>query len=265
MGSATREALASSKAALAALGSRADLATAEDLFAAGRVIGDSASLRAALADPSAEAAAKASIVDRIFGQAIGAEAAQLIETITAKRWSGQDDLLSAIEDLGIRAIATSAPASVSIETELLTFGQAVASDSELELALGNKLGDTDSKVALVDRLLVGKAAEGTVAIVRHLIAQPRGRRIRKLIAHAISVVADAAGLAIATVTSAAPITGAQQQRLEQKLASLYGRRLQLNNVIDPTMIGGLHVQIGDDVIDGSIASRINDLKLQLQH
>jgi F-type H+-transporting ATPase subunit delta len=95
------------------------------------------------------------------------------------------------------------------------------------------------------------------------VTQPRGRRIGELIRFASTVVADQSGSAVATVTTAVPLGAAQLQRLETTLASQYGRRVQLNQVIDASVIGGIRIQIGDDVIDGSVATRINDLRLQL--
>ncbi|MDP1788870.1 MAG: F0F1 ATP synthase subunit delta, partial [Rhodoglobus sp.] len=64
-------------------------------------------------------------------------------------------------------------------------------------------------------------------------------------------------------TSAAPLTAAQLDRLAKGLTKQYGRGLRINQIVDPAVIGGLRVAIGDDVIDGSIATRINDLRLQL--
>ncbi|MDQ1583066.1 MAG: F-type H+-transporting ATPase subunit delta [Microbacteriaceae bacterium] len=263
MGSATREALAVATSALAALGTKADLATANDLFAAGRVIADSAQLRAAVSDPSADAAGKAALVARVFGPQLSPAAVGLLSDIVAQRWSSQTDLLAAIEELGIRAIAAYASPGIGIEAELFAFGGAVTSDAELELALRSKLADPASKAALVERLLAGKASEQTIAIVRQLVLQPRGRSIREALRQAAATVADQAGLAIATVTSATPIAAAALTRLQASLAKQYGRQLKINQVIDPTLVGGLRVQIGDDVIDGSVATRINELRLQL--
>lgn len=262
MGSATREALASARDALAKVGSKDALATGTQLFEAARIIGGSAQLRSVLADPSVAAQEKSSVIGQIFS-GIGAPARALLSEIVASRWSTQDDLLAGIEEVGIRAVASSAGPGVSLEGELFAFGSAVSSDAELELAVGSKLGSPAAKSALVTALLATKASPQTLAIVDHLVQLPRGRRIGELVRTAASLVADQAGLAVATVITAAPLSQAQVDRLRAGLAKNYGRDIQLNLVIDPSIIGGIRVQIGDDVIDGGVSTRINDLRLQL--
>jgi F-type H+-transporting ATPase subunit delta len=262
MGSATREALASAVATLASVVGTDDLQTGEQLLESGRIIGDSAPLRAALADQSAEGSDKRGIIGALFGSYTPA-AREVLSAVVEQRWSSEDDLLAGIEELGIRAVAASAPQELSIESELFSFESAVSSDSELELAVGSKLGSTEAKVSLVQSLLAGKASAQTIAIVRHLVEQPRGRRIGELLRFATRVVADQSGFSIATVTSAAPLAQAQLDRLVQGLASQYGRGLRVNQVVDPSIIGGIRVKIGDDVIDGTVATKLNDLRLQL--
>ena len=261
MGSATREALSTTRSAVAELGDKATLATGDQLLAAGRVLGTSFQLRAALADPSGDRDAKLSIVNAVFAS-IDEQARGLLGVIATNTWSTEDELLAGIEEIGIRVLARSS-SDGKIEEELFSFGAAVDSDAELELAVGSKLGSDDAKVALVERLLGATASKQTVAIVTHLVQQPRGRRIAQLLKFATSVVADEAGLSVATVTTAAPITPAQLTRLTAALAASYGRGLRINHVIDPSLVGGVRVQLGDEIIDGSVASRLNDLRLQL--
>lgn len=262
MGSATREALAVSRRALRALAESDALAAGQQLFRAGRVIGESAQLRSMLSDPSVAATDKSSVIDRLF-VSLGSPARKLLTGIVKSRWSTQDQLLAGIEEIGIRAVARSAPRELSIESELFDFGAAVSSDPELELAVGSKLGSNAAKSALIAALLKGKASEQTLAIVDHVVQQPRGRRIGGLLRTAASTVADEAGLAVATVTSASPISTAQLDRLRTGLSKSYGRELEVNLVVDVSIVGGIRVQVGDDVIDGSISTRINDLRLRL--
>lgn len=262
MGSATREALAAARAELSSLG-KVDLAIAEELFSAGRIIGGSAQLTSMLADTSTDADEKRAVLKAVFGAGLSETTVTLLGAVTANRWSSTGDLLAGIEELGLRAAAESAPAEANIDAELFAFGSAVNSNSELELAVSSKLGTVESKVALIETLLANKVSPQTLAILRHLIQQPRGRRIGELLRTAASIVADQSGLAVATVTSAKPIAADQLGRLQRALATKFGRDLKLNLVIDPSLIGGLRVQVGDNVIDDSVSSKLKELRLQL--
>ena len=262
MGSATREALTETRAALASLG-RPALPVAEDLLAAGRVIGSTSQLRTVLTDTEADVAQKRALVEAVFGRRISPEAASLLVSAASNRWSSASDFLSGIEELGIRLAAETAGDGVDIDAELFSFERTVASDSELELALGSKLGSPEAKAAVVDRLLGGVASPATLAIVRHLVQDPRGRRIGEMLRNAASIVADQRGFDVATVTTAVPLTADQLARLEQGLSAQAGRRIRFDTIVDPAVLGGVRVQIGDDVIDGSVASRLGALRQKL--
>jgi len=263
MGSTTRQALAASRAALDAAAGSLGLAQADELLAAGRVMGESAQLRSVLSDASTDKETKVGAMRAVLGSSVSAAVLEILGTAVSHRWSNDDDLLAAIEELGIRAAAASAPDGSDIEGELFAFGRAVTSDAELELALSSKLGSAASKAQLVDRLLAGKVSEHALVILRHLVQQPRGRRINALIRQATSIVADESDHAIATVTTAKPIAAAQLERLRAALSANYGRQLKVNQVIDPELIGGVRVQVGNDIIDGSVATRLHELRLQL--
>jgi F-type H+-transporting ATPase subunit delta len=152
---------------------------------------------------------------------------------------------------------------VSINDELFILSTAVASSPELELALGSKLGSSEGKISLIDSLLEGKASKQTVAILGALLAQPRGRRIGELVRYASTMVAEQEGFTVATITVARPLTSAQAGRLEKALSTQRDGSIRINQVVDPTIIGGMKVQIGDDVIDGTISHRLTDLRLRL--
>jgi F-type H+-transporting ATPase subunit delta len=261
MGSASRQALRTAVETLAAA-KGVSIATGEQLMTAGRAVEESGQLRTVLGDPAIAPDEKAAIVARIF-PGLEKTAAALLTGIVQSRWSNGDELVAGIEEIGVRAIAQGDGHTKAIESELFAFARIVASDPELELALGNKLAEGASKAALVDALLAEKAHPGTLAIVDHLVRSPRGRRVGEMFAQAADLVAASGGRRIATVTSAAPLSAKQQDRLAAALTKQYDTDIQLNAVVDPAVIGGVRIQIGDDVIDGTVAARLADLRLQL--
>ena len=81
--------------------------------------------------------------------------------------------------------------------------------------------------------------------------------------YARKVAADARGAYVATVRGVSPLSGAERDRLTKALSQQYGREIHVNEIVDPTVIGGLRVEIGDDVIDGTVSSRLDDARRKL--
>lgn len=261
MGSATTQAVAATTAALDAA-SGVDLDVARELFAAARAVGDSSQLSGALADSAAPVEARRRVVADVFGAAVKPTTASLLTTAVAQRWSSSADLVDGIEELAVRAAAI-ADADADVEAELFSFSRTVAGNPELELALGSRLGDAAAKGALVESLLSRRASAATTLIAASLVRQPRERRVRQLLSRATRLVADQRGRAVATVIAAAPLNAAQSERLTAALTKRYGTRVSLNTIVDPAVVGGLRVQIADDVIDASVSSRLADLRQRL--
>jgi len=258
MGSATTQALAASAAALDK--QRVGAATARDLFAAARTAAGSSQLSGALADHSAAPEARAALVGSVFAK-LSAGARNVVATAAAQRWSRPADLIDGLETLAIRAAAKASDADVA--GELFEVSRLVATNPELELALGSSLGDAKAKSDLVQKLLGGVASEATVLIVSELVRELRGRRLRRLLQSAIDIVASQSGRTVSTVTTAKPLTAEQAERLRATLSRTYGGEIALNQIIDAGVVGGIRVQIADDIIDGSISSRLTDLRQKL--
>jgi F-type H+-transporting ATPase subunit delta len=260
MGSATTQALAASTKALAAA-SGVTLDTAGEFFSAAAFVGESSQLSGALADSTAPAGARAAVAAAVFAGASPA-VRDVLKVTADQRWSDTSDLVDAIEELAIRAAAIAEP-DTDIEGELFAFSRVVSANPELELALGSRLGDAASRSALVEKLLGGSASTATTQIVSSLVRQPRGRRIRQLLGRAMDIVSAQRERLVATVHTASTLSEEQRTRLSDALSRRYDGRVSLNEVIDPTIVGGLRVQIADDVIDGSISARLAELRQKL--
>ncbi|MGB4780193.1 F0F1 ATP synthase subunit delta, partial [Microbacterium sp.] len=174
MGSATTQAQAATVSALDAA-SVDDVSIARELFVAARTLGDSSQLSGALSAWGVPGEARAALARQVFG-ALQPIALRLVTTAVALRWSSTADLISGIEELAIRAAALAAP-KVDVEQELFEVSRVVATNPDLELALGSRLGDASAKGGLVAAILGGRASEATTLIVSELVQQPRERRV----------------------------------------------------------------------------------------
>lgn len=260
MGSATTQALAASNAALQTA-SGVDLGVADELFAAARALADAPALSGALADQGASVTARQRVVADVFGT-LSPTSTSLLRVVAAERWSSASDLIDAVEELAIRAAGTATP-DADVERELFEFGRVVAADAPLELALGARFGDPAAKGRLVAQLLHGRVSAAAELVASSVVLRPRERRVRELLTRAESLVAAARSRAVATVTTATPLGRVQADRLAGWLAAKYDRTISVNAVVDPSLVGGLRVQIGDDVIDATIATRLADLRQRL--
>jgi F-type H+-transporting ATPase subunit delta len=267
--------LGSSRAALAAgretfaaaLESGADgSALGEDLFAVTAALDSSASLRRALVDPSRDATAKRGLVEGLFGPRISAGATGVLKALVSKRWADDQDLADATESLAVEGFAAAAEAGGrldALEDDLFRFERVVAADSGLRDALSAGGGDENVKAALVEALLEGKASAETIRLVRQAAVSPRGRRFGRVLQSYLALAAKRREQLTATVTAAIALDDAQRQRLTQALSGIYHRAVQINVVLDPAVVGGIRVQVGDEVVDGTILRRIQEAERAL--
>jgi F-type H+-transporting ATPase subunit delta len=251
----------------AALGSGAlGSALAGDLFGVTATLDSSASLRRALVDPSRDSAAKRGLVESLFGSRISDSATAVLSALVSQRWADDQDLGDATETLAVEAVVASAEAGGrldALEDDLFRFGRLVAADSGLRDALSAHGGDESVKIALVEALLEGKASAETISLTRQAAVSPRGRRFGRVLESYLAIAAKRRDQLTATVTAAVPLDDTQRQRLVQALSGIYNGPVQVNIVLDPAVVGGIRVQVGDEVVDGTISRRIQEAERSL--
>jgi F-type H+-transporting ATPase subunit delta len=239
----------------------------EDLFAATSAIDGAIALRRAVADPSRPSEAKAELVERLFAGKVGDDALDLLKTAVSQRWSEERDLTDTLESLAVSSVVAAAEAdgrADQMEDDLFRFERIVAGNPGLRDALTDRRGDPDSKERLVRSLLEGKANPEALRLVRQAVLTPRGRRFDRVLDSYLAIAAIRRDQLAATVTTAVPLDEDQQRRLAAALSSYYaGKAVHLSIVVDPAVIGGIRVQIGDDVVDGTILRRLEAARRHL--
>ncbi|MEU2283558.1 F0F1 ATP synthase subunit delta [Streptomyces sp. NPDC013178] len=261
---ASREALAAARERLDALTDSTSVdATqlAAELAAVTALLDREVSLRRVLTDPAQAGEAKAGLAQRLLGGQISGTTADLVAGMVRSRWSQSRDLVDALEELATIADLTAAQQAGTlddVEDELFRFGRIVSSNTELRAALTNRKATVSAKGELLRSLLGGRADAATERLVTRLVTAPRGRSLETGLESLSKLAADRRDRVVAVVTSAVPLTDGQKQRLGAALAKLYGRQMHLNLDVDPEVLGGIRVQVGDEVINGSLADRIED-------
>jgi F-type H+-transporting ATPase subunit delta len=242
------------------------LALADELFAVARLLDGQLTLRRALSDPAGKPEDRAALARRLFGSKVTDVALDLIETVARQRWSRPIDLVDAFMELAIEASLEAADARGeldSVEDELFRFGRIVAADRELARILSDRKAPAEGKSALLDRLLSGRVSPVTEQLLRNVLTGPHVGSAEVAIERLSEVASRRRGRSVARVTSAVELTPAQEGRLADALDRLYGRTMELQVIVDPSVIGGLIVQVGDEVIDGSIAHRLEAAERRL--
>jgi F-type H+-transporting ATPase subunit delta len=264
MNGASREALAVARERLDVLADNAsvDAATlADELAAVTALLDRESTLRRALTDPGQPGEAKAGLAQRLLGGQLGDASLDLVTGMVRARWSQSRDLVDAIEELADTAdliAAERAGALDDVEDELFRFGRIVGASTDLRAALTDRVAGREAKSALLHTLLGGRAQPVTERLVTRLVIAPRGRSLDGGIESLSKLAAARRGRMVAEVVSATPLSDRQKQRLGDALARIYGRRVHLNLDVDPAVLGGVRVRIGDEVINGSIADRLDE-------
>ncbi|WP_405998446.1 F0F1 ATP synthase subunit delta [Streptomyces sp. NBC_00829] len=264
MNGASREALAAARESLDALtdNTSVDVAKlAEELAAVTALLDREVSLRRVLTDPAQAGEAKAELARRLLSGQVGGETVDLISGMVRSRWSRSRDLVDAAEELAATAdltVAQRAGALDDVEDELFRFGRIVESSTELRSALTDKSAPASAKGELLRSLLGGKANPVTERLVVRLVTQPRGRSLEAGLDSLSKLAAARRNRMVAVVTSAVPLSDQHKQRLGAALARIYGREMHLNLDVDPEVLGGISVRVGDEVVNGTIAERLEE-------
>ncbi|MFC9634831.1 F0F1 ATP synthase subunit delta [Streptomyces mirabilis] len=266
---ASREALAAARERLDALTDSTSVDAvqlADELAAVTALLNREVSLRRVLTDPAQPGEAKAELAQRLLGGQVGGPTADLVAGLVRSRWSQSRDLVDALEELASIADLTAAQranALDDVEDELFRFGRIVSSNTELRAALTDRTASKAAKSELLHSLLGGRANPTTERLVTRLVAAPRGRSLEAGLESLSKLAAERRNRMVAVVTSAVPLSDGQKQRLGAALAKLYGRPMHLNLDVDPEVIGGIRVQVGDEIIDGAVADRLEDARRRI--
>jgi F-type H+-transporting ATPase subunit delta len=242
---------------------RSAAALGDELFTVSRLFRSEPGLRRFATDASLAADTKQGMVQQVFADRLSDQTLDLLTDAVGRRWTLSRDLPDVLERLSEIAVVRSAGAkSGQVTDELFALSGIVDGNPQLRDALSDPGRSDDDKAALLDSLLDGKALPATVTLAKQALAGTY-RTVTAALATYRRVAAETQGETVATVRVARPLAAADEQRLAELLSTQYDTTVHLNVVVDPEVLGGLRVEIGDEVIDGTIAGRLDDARRHL--
>ncbi|AYY14275.1 F0F1 ATP synthase subunit delta [Actinobacteria bacterium YIM 96077] len=262
----SRNSFEAARVALAQGDTPVSLDMAAELMAVANGVAASSVLRNALSDSGSEPAARVALARSVFEGKVASATLDVVTDVVGRRWTSGRDLVDAIEALGFEAVFIVAEREGrldAVEDELFRVDRTVASNGELRHALSDPTRDSAAHAELLDGLLAGKADERTVMLVHQVVQHPRGRQLGDALNALVEQSARRRERLLARIRVAAPLRPDQETRLTAALARIYQREVDLQVEVDPEVLGGVVVRVGDEVIDGSVAHRLEEIRRQL--
>jgi F-type H+-transporting ATPase subunit delta len=150
-----------------------------------------------------------------------------------------------------------------VEDELFRFARSFEASDSLRNALTDEMIPAAKRQAIVEDLLGGRVTPTTTQLISMVVGSGRGRDLPAIIDKLVERASNEKELEFAEVRSPVPLSAEQEERLRAALASATGKQVNLKVVVDPSVLGGLVATVGDTVIDGSVRTRIDQLKSRL--
>lgn len=238
----------------------------DELFAVTALVDAEPTLRRTISDPSRTADERAALLDALLDGKVSSTTREVVQTVVRQRWTRPRDLSDTLESLGVRATVAAVDSARELDTvedELFRFRQIVVANAELRAALADVTGPAERRASLLDSLLDGKVTATSRRLVDQAVTRPRGRTIENALDAISKVVADRRERLVAHVRAARDLSDEQRDRLVAALTRMYGHEVALNIEIDETVVGGLSVRVGAEVVDATIAGRLDEARRRL--
>ena len=271
MKAASRESLASALESMDSIlaaqsGVAVSTMTGMELFEVAQILGDDRELRGALIDESASTDSRKKLVNDLFGAKVSPATLQVVENVASSKWSSAREMVSGLVSLSRRALLRGAESEGQlgqVEDELFRLSRILDREGELTQLLSDRAAEPARKRKLLADVLYGKVTKFTEALALQVIDRPERNPIDDVAALA-SEAASLQGRTVAHVVSAGELNEGQQAVLAEKLGKIYGRAMSIHSEVDTSLLGGMTIRVGDEVIDGSTAGKIARLRTAMK-
>jgi F-type H+-transporting ATPase subunit delta len=239
--------------------------TGSDLFDLADVLREQPALRRAATDPRIAAETKETLVRDVFASHVSAPAMEIVAKAVTRRWAAGHDLPDALAHVAVVAevrAADVAGAGDQLEEELFRFSRVVAEQPALRDALSDPGRSVADKQQLVRDLVEGKVTPAGLGLLVRAVTTTH-LTVSNALEDFIEITSATRGRMVARVWSARPLSDGDAERLTAALSRMYGQTVHINVIQDPQVLGGLRIEIGDEVIDGTVRTRLDDARRRL--
>lgn len=214
-----------------------------------------------LAEATGETEAKKRLLQRLLGGKVAAPTLQILDTAVSVRWSATTDFVDAVEHVARLALLVRAEREQQageVEEQLFRFSRILDQQPQLVTLLSDFTAPGDGRAELVRKILgQGSGANSTAtALLAQTVELLRGQRADEVVVQLAQLAVARRGEIVAQVSAAAELSTAQRTRLAEVLTRIYNHPVSVQLNIDPALLGGLSVAVGDEVIDGTLSSRL---------
>jgi len=239
-----------------------------ELFTITKVLDDSIQLERALTDPSRPVADKVAVLKELLGDNAHPMTMEIMTDLVSRRWSRARDIANAAEDFGVDAMmyyADATDATLQVSIELSELHSALLNLPVVRAKLYDYQATSEARVKLFREVFSGKTLNKvTMRLAEHATCNLRRRRYLETIQWLINKFSRHMGESMVTVTTATPLKKEQIKRLVEVYSAKVGRQVHINSVVDPTVLGGMRIQVGDEVTDNTVVAQLQNLHRKVQ-
>lgn len=239
-----------------------------ELFTITKVLDDSIQLERALTDPSRPVADKVAVLKELLGDNAHPMTMEIMTDLVFRRWSRARDIANAVEDFGVDAMmyyADATDATLQVSIELSELHSALLNLPVVRAKLYDYQATSEARVKLFREVFSGKTLNKvTMRLAEHATCNLRRRRYLETIQWLINKFSRHMGESMVTVTTATPLKKEQIKRLVEVYSAKVGRQVHINSVVDPTVLGGMRIQVGDEVTDNTVVAQLQNLHRKVQ-
>ena len=239
-----------------------------ELFTITKVLDDSIQLERALTDPSRPVADKVAVLKELLGDNAHPMTMEIMTDLVSRRWSRARDIANAVEDFGVDAMmyyADATDATLQVSIELSELHSALLNLPVVRAKLYDYQATSEARVKLFREVFSGKTLNKvTMRLAEHATCNLRRRRYLETIQWLINKFSRHMGESMVTVTTATPLKKEQIKRLVEVYSAKVGRQVHINSVVDPTVLGGMRIQVGGEVTDNTVVAQLQNLHRKVQ-